>query len=170
MFRYDDLCRHPEVFPSLTGLTRADFDALAPRFEQAERNLRAHSAATRREGQPRVNAPGAGQPYAHDSRTRLLMALVWLRVYPTYALLGFFFDLHKRNAQLNVRAALEALDALDDFPFDRPGPDRPKMRSAAAVMTAFPQVRLVIDSKEQRINRPTGYEEQKPYYSGKKKA
>jgi hypothetical protein len=37
-------------------------------------------------------------------------------------------------------------------------------------MTAFPQVRVLIDSKEQRVNRPTGYEAQKPYYSGKKKA
>jgi len=97
------------------------------------------------------------------------MALVWLRVYPTYELLGFFFDLHKRNAQLNVRAALEVLDSLDDFPRDRPGRDRPKMRTAAAVMEAFPQVRIIIDGKEQRCNRPEGFEERKPYYSGKKK-
>jgi hypothetical protein len=170
MIRYDDLCRHPAAFPSLTGLTLAEFDLLAPRFEQAGRDLRARSVATRRRHQPRVHAPGAGQPYRHDARTRLLMALVWLRVYPTYEALGFFFGLHKRNAQLNVRAALEALDALDDFPFDRPGPDRKKLRSAAEVMTTFPSVRLVIDSKEQRVQRPTGYEAQKPYYSGKKKA
>jgi hypothetical protein len=98
------------------------------------------------------------------------MALVWLRVYPTYAVLGFFFDLHKRNAQLNVRAALEVLDALDSFPFDRPDRDRRKLRSAAEVMAAFPQVRLIIDAKEQRIHRPQGAETQKPYYSGKKKA
>ena len=37
-------------------------------------------------------------------------------------------------------------------------------------MAAFPQVRLVIDGKEQRVNRPQGYDAQKPYYSGKKKA
>src|SRR5262245_62108699 len=49
------------------------------------------------------------------------MALIWLRVYPTYELLGFFFDLHKRNAQLNVRDVLATLETLDDFPFDRPG-------------------------------------------------
>ena len=99
------------------------------------------------------------------------MALVWLRVYPTYEVLGFFFGLHKRNAQLNVRAALEVLDTLDDFPFDRPGRDRKKLRSAAEVMAAFPQVRLIIDAKEQRINRPAGRTSaQKPYYSGKKKA
>ena len=97
-------------------------------------------------------------------------ALVWLRIYPTYELLGFFFGLHKRNAQLNVRDALAALDTIDDFPFDRPGRDRKKLRSAAEVMAAFPQVRVIIDGKEQRVNRPTGYEAQKPYYSGKKKA
>ena len=170
MFRYDDLCRHPAAFPSLTGLTRAEFDELVPRFERAEREVRARSATTRREGKPRVNAPGAGPRHAHDARTRLLMALVWLRVYPTYEVLGFFFGLHKRNAQLNVRGALAALDSLDDFPLDRPTRERPKMRSAAEVMAAFPQVRLVIDGKEQRVNRPQGYDAQKPYYSGKKKA
>ena len=98
------------------------------------------------------------------------MALVWLRVYPTYELLGFFFDLHKRNVQLNVRDVLATLDTIDDFPFDRPSRDRQKLRSVTEVMAAFPEVRIVIDSKEQRVNRPTGYDAQKPYYSGKKKA
>lgn len=91
------------------------------------------------------------------------MALVWLRIYPTYEPLGYFFDLHNRNAQLNVRAALAMLDS-----FDRPGRDRPKCRSVAAVMAAFPQVRRIIDAKEQRINKPQGEDRQKPYYSGKK--
>jgi len=50
------------------------------------------------------------------------MALIWLRIYPTYELLGFFFGLHKRNAQLNAPAARKVLDALSDFPFDRPDP------------------------------------------------
>ncbi len=34
---------------------------------------------------------------------------------------------------------------------------------------AFPEVRLVIDGKEQRTQRPKRYAAQKPYYSGKKK-
>jgi hypothetical protein len=170
MIRYDELCRHPTAFPSLTGLRRAEFDELAARFAQAEARLRAGSATTRRDRRPRQNAPGAGRPYAHGAADRLLMALLWLRVYPTYEVLGFFFGLHKRNAQLNVLAALEALDSLGDFPFERPGRERKKLRSAAEVMAAYPQVRLVVDGKEQRVNRPTGYDAQRPYYSGKKKA
>jgi DDE superfamily endonuclease len=170
MLSYDDLCRHPSAFPALTGLTRREFDALLGRFTRAEADLRAGSDRTRRDGSPRVRAPGAGRPHLHAAADRLLMALLWLRIYPTYEVLGFFFDLHKRNAQLNVRRALEVLDGLDDFPFDRPGKGRQKARSAAEVMAAFPQVRYLIDAKEQRVNKPQGEEKQRPYYSGKKKA
>jgi hypothetical protein len=170
MLSYEELRRHPAAFPSLTGLTRAEFDDLLGRFSRAEADLRAGSGRTRRDGRPRERAAGAGRPYSHGAAGRLLMALLWLRVYPTYEVLGFFFALHKRNAQLNVLAALEALDSLSDFPFDRPGPDRKKLRSAAEVMAAFPQVRHVIDAKEQRVNKPQGEEAQRPYYSGKKRA
>jgi DDE superfamily endonuclease len=170
MFEYDSLTRYPRAFRSLTGMTPVEFDSLLADFTSARQRLCDRSRTTRR-GQPRQRAAGAGHPFAHDDRHRLLMALVWLRIYPTYELLGFFFALHKRNAQLNVRAVLAVLDTLDDFPFDRPGSDRRKLRTADQVMTAFPQVRLVIDGKEQRVQRPhESYEAQKPYYSGKKKA
>ena len=169
MFAYETLIRYASAFRSLTGMTRNEFDHLLTAFRAAYARRQRDCQTTRR-GQPRRRAAGAGHPHRHDDRHRLLMALVWLRVYPTYELLGFFFGLHKRNAQLNVRDALAVLDTLDDFPFDRPGRDRVKLRSADAVMAAFPQVRVVIDSKEQRVNRPTGYDAQKPYYSGKKKA
>jgi len=170
MLSYEELCRHPAAFPSLTGMTRSEFDDLLSRFARAEADLRAKSDTTRRGGAPRQRAAGAGRRYEHGSADRLLMALLWLRVYPTYEVLGFFFALHKRNAQLNVLGALEVLDSLSDFPFDRPGPDKKKARSAAEVMAAFPQVRVIIDAKEQRINKPQGEGAQRPYYSGKKKA
>jgi hypothetical protein len=150
-------------------MTPAEFDSLLTAFRAAQQRLCAQQTTTR-QGKPRRRAPGAGHPHRHDDRHRLLLALVWLRVYPTYELLGFFFGLHKRNAQLNVRDALAVLDTLDDFPFDRPGCDRKKLGSATEVMAAFPAVRVLIDSKEQRVNRPRGYDAQKPYYSGKKKA
>ena len=170
MLSHEELCRHPAAFPSLTGMTRAEFDGLLARFTRAEADLRASSQTTRRDGRPRERAAGAGRRHEHGTADRLLMALLWLRVYPTYEVLGFFFGLHKRNAQLNVRAALDVLDSLSDFPFDRPGEGRKKARSPQEVMAAFPQVRIIIDAKEQRINKPVGEQAQRPYYSGKKKA
>jgi hypothetical protein len=169
MFEYVSLARHPSAFRSLTGMSPVEFERLLADFLAAQQHLRDRSRTTRR-GQPRQRTAWAGHPFAHDDRHRLLMALVWLRIYPTYELLGFFFGLHKRNAQLNVRAVLAVLETLEDFPFDSPGADRRKIRTVDQVMTAFPTVRLVIDGKEQRVQRPQqSYEAQKPYYSGKKK-
>lgn len=169
MFAYETLTRYPNAFRSLTGMTPDAFEDLLTASRAAQDRRRRRSRTTRR-GQPRQRAAGAGHPHRHDDRHRLLMALVWLRLYPTYELLGFFFGLHKRNAQLNVGNVPATLDTLDDSPFDRPGRERKKLRSVAEVMTAFPQVRVIIDSKEQRVHRPTGYQARKPYYSGKKKA
>jgi len=169
MFAYETLTRYPSAFRSLTGMTPAPFNNLLTAC-RAARDRRQRQSRTTRRGQPRRRAAGAGHPHRHDDRHRLLMTLVWLRVYPTYELLGFFFGLHKRNAQLNVRDVLAVLDTIDDFPFDHPGRDRKKLGSLTEVMAAFPEVRILIDSKEQRVNRPRGDDAQKPYDSGKKKA
>jgi hypothetical protein len=103
------------------------------------------------------------------------MALIWLRIYPTYEVLGFFFSLAKPNARFNVEEILETLLSMTTFEFERPASERKKLRSVEAVMDAFPDVALVIDCKEQRIQRPSGRDEegnsrQRPYYSGKKAA
>lgn len=70
---------------------------------------------------------------------------------------------------------LATLEAHTVFVCERPAQERQKLRSVQAVMDAFPDVRLVIDAKEQRIQRPGGSDEsgnshQRPFYSGKKKA
>lgn len=101
------------------------------------------------------------------------MTLFWLRVYPTYEVMGFFFSLNKTNVEDNLKDVLLTLETLTDFDFERPGSERQKLRSAQAVMEAFPDVCLVIDAKEQRIQRPKSdkdHDRQRPYYSGKKKA
>jgi hypothetical protein len=173
MIRFDDLQRRPAIFRSFTGMDLAAFEALAQQFDDADRARRAASATTRRDGQPRRRAPGAGPRPALPTRDRLLMALFWLRAYPTYEVLGFLFGLHHGNALRNVADVLAVLESLGDFPFDRPDRDqaRAPLRSPEAVMDAFPTVRLVVDTKEQRTRRPKGdYAAQKPYYSMKKKA
>ncbi len=169
MLTADGLARHPAVFPSLFGVTAAEFETLFADYEAARDRRRAASRTTRA-GTPRVRKVGGGDAPKLDDRTQLMLALFWLRVYPTYEVLGFFFALHKTNARLTARAVLAVLHALDTFPFDEPDPaTRAPVGSSAAVMATFPDVRLVIDGKEQRTQRPTGHAAQKPYYSGKKK-
>lgn len=173
MITFASLCRHPAAFRSLTGHTPDAFEALFAEFAPAYQQRCAAAATTKRDGLPRQRAVGAGPHFTHDLKTRLIMALLWLRIYPTFEVLGFLFSLNKTNVHATVGEVLATLEALADFPFEHPASERKKLCSLVAVMDAFPDVRLVIDTKEQRIQRPKSSKEndvQKPYYSGKKKS
>ena len=186
MITYETLRRVPSAFKSLTGMSADEFDRLFEAVAPAHL-ARLQQTPTKRGGQPRKRAVGCGPQHTHPLRDRLLIALVWLRVYPTYEVMGFYFSLHKTNARQNVEEMLDTLLSMSVFGFERPARDRKKLCNAQAVMDAFPEVALVIDTKEQRIRRPSegsgegqsregGDPEgplpshQRPYYSGKKKA
>ena len=118
MITYELLAVRPAAFASLSGLTLPDFEALYQEFAAAYTHDRQHSLT--RAGRPRRRVAGGGTPFTHDGRTRLLMALVWLRVYPTYEVLSFFFSLHKANAQRGVVDVLVTLEAHTVFVCERP--------------------------------------------------
>jgi IS5 family transposase len=177
MVTYHNLSRRPSAFVSMTGMNVADFDALYQEFAPAHAQRLAQTPTTKRDKRPRRRTVGAGRRHAHNLKDRLLMTLVWLRVYTTYEVLGFFFSLNKTNAEDNLKDVLATLQSMTTFAFERPAPERQKLRTPQAVMDAFPDVALVIDAKEQRIRRPgstkddtSPHDQQRPYYSGKKKA
>jgi len=177
MITYTKLTRYPEAAPSLIGMTLSAFDSLYDEFAVAHRE-RLHSAPlTRRTRQPRQRAMGAGKQHTYDLRERLLMTLFWLRVYTTYAVIAFFYELDRTNVEDNLKDVLTTLEAMTTFTYERPTAERTRLRSPQAVMDAFPAVRLVIDAREQPVRRPQAgrdaegnlQDRQKPYYSGKKK-
>lgn len=179
MITYDKLSRRPKSAPSLIGMTLSAFEALYAEFEPIHQQRRENAELTRRTKAPRQRDAGAGRQYRHTLRDRLLMTLFWLRVYTTYEVLGFFYDLDKTNIEDNLKDILATLELMTTFTFDRPDPaERAKLRTPQAVMEAFPDVRLIIDGKEQRVERPkntrdgdgNSQDNQRPYYSGKKKA
>jgi hypothetical protein len=156
------------IFPALTGLSKDDFDALFSDFQAAHARRLQQATHTKRGFCPRQRKAGAGHPFDHDLRDRLLLALVWLRVYPTYELLGWLFGLDKSNAWHNVQDVLATLHDMARFPLDRPDDQRP-LTSPEDVFDAFPEVRLVADATEQSFHRLKGWDNQKPFFSGKKK-
>jgi hypothetical protein len=176
MLTYDKLSRNPSAFRSLTGLDRLLFERLCVQVEQTLAQQR-QTETTRRGQQPRQRQQGAGRKYANDLRSRLVMTLFWLRVYPSYPVLAFFFSVDQSTICRNLKEIMGALVTLTEFAFALPSAQRKKLSSPEAVMDAFPEVALVIDGKEQRIRRPKSTKDeegncqntQKPYYSGKKK-
>jgi hypothetical protein len=99
---------------------------------------------------------------------RLLMALVWLRIDPTYGLPGWPFGLEKSNAREDVQGALAVFSTLAEFPFERPAAGRARLVTPATIIAAFPEVKILFDGKEPPSRRPRGWDQQKPSSSGKK--
>src|SRR3954453_14117410 len=91
MFSYDRLSRKPLLFKSFTGLTVQEFDdiydkEIAKRYDKYEIQRLSKRKNRKRD-------IGAGRPFKLDLRDRFLMLLVYYRLYITYTLAGFLFDL-----------------------------------------------------------------------------
>lgn len=178
MITYQKLFKKPQVAKSLIGMSLVEFDRFYVEFEKTHEERLQSSTTTRGGKKKRQRGVGAGRKHKYDARDRLLMTMFWLKAYTTYELLGFFYDLNKTNIEDNLNLILDTLASKTSFNFERPTADRKKLSSVAEIMDAFPDVRLIIDAKEQRVERPKNKKDkdgnvqdrQKPYYSGKKKA
>ena len=102
MITYEKLSRRPGSAPSLIGMPLVAFDKLYAEFEPIHHQRLRGAGLTRRTKTPRRRAVGAGRRHDHDLRDRLLMTLFWLRVYTTYEVLAFFYDLDMTNIRLVV--------------------------------------------------------------------
>ncbi len=114
MLSYDRLSKKPLLFKSFTGLTVEEFDGIynkeiTKRYDKHE--LRRLS--TKRKNREREI--GAGRPFKLDVRDRFLMLLVYYRLYITYTLAGFLFDLDQSNICRDIQK-IESLMRLCTYP------------------------------------------------------
>jgi hypothetical protein len=161
---YEKLSRRSASFRNLTGLSLDEFEVL---YQQVVDDIERYDE-TQLEQRDRQRAVGAGRRYQHDARNRLLMALIWLRIYPTYEVLGFIFDLDKSNICRNLKGVLAVLrEQLGD---EMEWPDKARRKQKMdQFMQEFPDVAAIVDATEQPTQRPQDPDEQKSHYSGKKK-
>lgn len=163
--RYAGLRRHPAAFRALTGLAVPEFDALwveiAPRLAEAERKRLTRPGRKRQ--------IGAGHPFALSERDRVLLTVVWLRRYPIFEVLGLLFGISQETAVRTVPRVLPLLEAagLDSMRTRDPGKYR--RLHLDELLRETPEIAVIVDTFEQRIERPTDQATADTYYSGKKK-
>jgi hypothetical protein len=154
MITYQNASRCPAAFHSIFGYSVADFDALYAEFFIAHGQRLAQSTLTRRRATPRKRRPGAGRRFKHTLQDRLLLALFWLRVYPTLELLGLCFSLDKTSAEDNLKDMLATLSTLACFNLEHPDRRCRKQHTLEQILDAFPDVALVVDAGQQPIQQP----------------
>ena len=111
----------------------------------------------------------AGRPFKLNVRDRLLMLLVYYRLYITYALAGFLFDLDQSS---NICRDIQKIESLVRQCLPMPQKiynTTKRLQTPEEVEQYFPGFLAFIDSTEQRIPRPVDKKRKKIFYSGKKK-
>ncbi len=162
--RLDNLRKNPAVFRHLTGITVEVFDGVAAEVVPAVEA--AHRKALERPGRQR--AVGGGDDFDLPFIDHVLVTIVWLRQYPTQEVLGFLFGVSDSTARRAVERCLPVLEQAGKDTMRMPDPGRGRRKKLPALLKDTPGLAVVIDSFEQRTQRPK--RRQRAYYSGKKKA
>ena len=182
MSLYRKLSRKPKQFLAITGMNLHQFQTLLPKFEHAyeklERQRKRRVIVT---GKKRQRHIGGGAQFANPLPDRLLMLLLYYRLYLTQEFMTLLFkaedkSLICRSIQL-MRPVFESV---------LPVPERARQRilsladkeqkrrekrigSVEEFRRAYPELTFIIDGVEQPKRKPKAPSKRKSDYSGKKK-
>lgn len=164
--KYYYLSHYPTAFLKMTGLRVNEFEQLVkdvlPMYVEAEE--------ARLERPDRQRAPGGGRRAELDAQDQILLTVIWLRLYLTQDVLGYFFGVSQPVVSNYIMHVLPVLEQAGRDTMRMPDPGRKGRRDLDQLLADMPEVMVVIDSFEQRVQRPKDRDEQKRLYSGKKKA
>lgn len=163
--RYAHLSSHSHVFQSMTGLKLNEFTILwwelkpAIQTDRLERLTRPN----------RKRVIGGGDKSKLDDRDQLLMTVIWLRLYPTNEVLAYLFGVSDSTVSRVVNRVIRLLADNGKDTFKMPDPRRKHRLHLDEVVNQVPDLDVIIDSFEQRVQRHSDRTEADRYYSGKKK-
>lgn len=179
---YSKLARNPKMFLSVTGMHLHTFQELLPQFQQAFLNLESQrKLKTVRTALDRKRSVGGGRAFNNDLSNRLLMLLVYYRLYLTQDFMTYLFraankSLISRNIR-HIRSVVEAVVPTPEcarrriFSLAKAEQQRRQKRigSIEEFREAYPELSFIIDGVEQPKRKPKSKQKRKSDYSGKKK-
>jgi DDE superfamily endonuclease len=162
---FDNLRRYPTVFLKMTGLRLNEFadllDDMLPRFAAAEQ------ARLQRSNRQRLQ--GGGRHADLAPRDQILLATIWLRQYPTNEVLGFLFDVSDSTASRVVNRLVPLLEASGKDTMRMPDPGRKHRKELDVLLKETPELAVIIDTFEQKVQRCKDPKQADKHFSGKKK-
>jgi hypothetical protein len=163
--RFDNLRRYPTVFLKMTGLRLNEFadllDDMLPRLAQAEQ--------ARLQRPNRQRAQGGGRHAELAPRDQILLAILWLRQYPTNEVLGFLFSVSDSTVSRVVNRLVPLLEASGKDTIRLPDPGRKHRKELDTLLKDTPELAVIIDTFEQKVQRCKDPKQADKHFSGKKK-
>jgi DDE superfamily endonuclease/Helix-turn-helix of DDE superfamily endonuclease len=162
------LSRKPILFKSFTSLSVQEFDDIYDKkITKRYHDHELQRLSSKRKDRERDIGPG--RPFKLDVKDRFVMLLVYYRLYITYTLAGFLFDLDQSNICRNIQKIESLIKECLPLPQKIYNKTKKRLRTPDEVEQYFPGFLAFIDSTEQQIPRPVDKKRRKAYYSGKKK-
>src|SRR5215203_2787415 len=155
------------LFRSFTGLTVEEFDGIYNK--EIEKRYCKHEAQRLTKRKERERSIGAGRPFKLDVKNRFLMLLVYYRLYITYTLAGFLFDLDQSSICRDIQKTEPLIRQCIPIPQKIYNRLSKRLQTPEEVEKYFPGFMAFIDCTEQQIPRPENRRRRKMCYSGKKK-
>ncbi|WP_427161211.1 transposase family protein [Aliinostoc sp. HNIBRCY26] len=154
---------HPQESKRLIGIKYEDFTSLVILAEK--RHI--EKQALMQKNKIRLIAAGGGRKAEMTVKEGICLCSVYLRQKPTFEILGLLFNVARSKANNTFNYWVVILrEILPASQVEEVKTDSKKYQELCKILSEH---ELIVDSAEQAIERPGDYQEQKKYYSGKKK-
>jgi hypothetical protein len=182
MSLYRKLARKPKLFLSVTGMNLQQFQTLLPQFEQVYAKVeQQRKRRVVRTGEKRHRRIGGGARFNNSMADRLLMLLLYYRLYLTQEFMTLLFKAEDKSV---ICRSIQLMRPV--FESVLPVPERARQRilgladkeqkrrkkrigSVEEFRQAYPELTFIIDGVEQPKRKPKAPAKRKSDYSGKKK-
>ena len=142
-----------------------EFDEI---YEEIAKRYDKHEIKRLSKRKNRARSMGAGRHFKLDVKNRFLMLLLYYRLYITYTLAGFLFDLDQSNICRDIQKIESLIRKCVPIPQKIYNITK-RLKTPEEVEKYFPGFLSFTDCTEQQIPRPIDKSRRKMYYSGKKK-
>jgi hypothetical protein len=165
LLSYERLSRKPRLFKSFTGLSVKQFDDIYKEIESKYEKYEIKRLSYKRN---RERAVGGGRRFKLVVKDRVILVLVYYRLYITYTLTGFLFDLDQSNVCRDIEKIERLIRSCLPIP-QKLYKVTKRLKTKEEVEQYFPGFMAFTDCSEQPIPRPKNRLRRRLYYSGKRK-
>jgi len=134
---------------------------IEPRFIEAE--------CKRLSRADRQREIGGGREQELSIRDQILMTITWLRCYPKQDVLAYLFGVSESCVSRVLNRVLPLLEASGRDTMRMPDPGKKRRKTLDNLLAETPDLAIVIDSFEQRVQRHKERKSADAHFSGKKK-
>jgi hypothetical protein len=155
--------KYPDRSKQILGIGFEEWESLLAQVKIEEMRREKE----REEEKIRINKIGGGRPKILNQEEELCLCIFYLRHLPTFEVLGMQFGVSKTTANHTFNYWLSMIRKI--LPCSLMEELERNQEEEAAIAFLLTEYELIVDSWEQGRERPLDYQEQKEYYSGKKK-